>query len=188
MYWVMFTERKSVEEKRLSGVPPLIDELHLKCNEGKNITRSFPVIEFTPKEDFHCLTDNLTAAGFSGLIANKRVSETLREIGVNNIQQFPVLLKEVNGNQDCTDYDLINIIGDADIVDYDKSDITLNSPGDIMLIDSLSFIDTSDIPLPYVFRLTSFLPLIIAHDKVKQAFETNNITGFTFYKPEDFYL
>ncbi len=73
-------------------------------------------------------------------------------------------------------------------MDYDKSDVRLYGVNEIEFIDSLSFIDTSDMLLPYIFRLTSFLPLVIAHDKVKQAFEANNITGFTFYKPEEFYL
>ncbi|WP_298776498.1 DUF1629 domain-containing protein [uncultured Shewanella sp.] len=188
MYWVMFTERQTDNEKILFGVPSVIEDLDLECDEGCHITGEIPLIEFAPEENFETLTDNLSAPGFGGLLANKRVSQTLRNAGANNIQEFPVLLKGVNDNQDCTDYDLINIIGDADIIDYDKSDVVLRRPGNIKRINALSFIDTSDMPLPYIFRLTSFLPLVIAHDKVKQAFEANNITGFTFYKPEDFYL
>lgn len=188
MYWVMFTERQTDNEKILFGVPPLIEDLDLECDEGIHITGNVPLIEFESEEDFETLTDNLSAPGFGGLLANKRVSQKLREAGANNIQEFPVLLKGVNNNQDCTDYDLINIIGDADIVDYDKSDVSIFESGNIRSIESLSFIDTSNMILHYIFRLSSCLPIIIVHDKVKQAFEANNITGFTFYKPEEFSL
>lgn len=183
----MFPEIKNDNEKMLFGIPEAVTEFNLECNQAKNITGIIPTIEFSAK-GYEILTDNISAPGFGGLLANKRVSETLREVGANNLQQFPVILKDVNGGGDCSDYDLINIIGDADIVDYEKSDITLRRPKKIKFIESLSFIDTSDMPLPYIFRLTSFLPLIIAHNRVKQAFEANNITGFTFYKPEEFSL
>ncbi|MCL1126946.1 imm11 family protein [Shewanella surugensis] len=188
MYWIMFTERLNDDEEILYDVPKVITDSNLKCNRASHITGSYPLIELSPEGGFRTLSDNLTAPGFKGLLANRRVSDTLREVGANNIQEFPVLLQGVNDNQDCSDYNLINVIGDADIIDYDKSDVVLRRPGNIKRINALSFIDTSDMPLPYVFRLTSFLPLIIAHDRVKQAFEAKNITGFTFYKPEDFSL
>jgi hypothetical protein len=190
MYWIMFSERKEEKETKLMGVPKIITELDFECDLGKHIKGDYPVIEydFEEDDDIDFPNDNLMAPGFKGLLMHKRVSTVLREIEVNNIQEFPVLLKGIDGNRNCDDYELVNIIGDADIIDYEKSDITLRRPKKIKFIESLSFIDTSDIPLPYIFRLTSFLPLIIAHDKVKQAFEAKNITGFTFYKPEDFYL
>ncbi|WP_299011535.1 DUF1629 domain-containing protein [uncultured Shewanella sp.] len=190
MYWIMFSERKDEKETKLMGVPKIVTELDFECDLGKHITGDYPVIEydFEEDDDLDFPNDNLMAPGFKGLLMHKRVSKILREIEVNNIQEFPVLLKGIDGHKNSDDYELVNIIGDADIVDYEKSDITLRRPKKIKFIDSLSFIDTSDMPLPYIFRLTSFLPLIIAHDKVKQAFEAKNITGFTFYKPEDFYL
>ena len=188
MYWIMFTERNTDEETILFGVPPLIDELDLECDEGEMLTGGYPVIEFTPEEEFHTLADNLSAPGFGGLLANKRVTDTLKSLDVNNIQLFEVLLRGVNDGQDCSDYDLINIIGDFDIIDYEKSDVVLRCPGDIKRIKSLSFIDTSEMMLPPIFRLTSFLPLVIAHDSVKQEFEAKNITGFTFYQAEGFSL
>ena len=188
MYWVMLTERQNDNEQILYDVPQVITDSNLKCNRASYIKGAYPLIELSPEENFDTLSDNLTAPGFKGLLANKRVSETFREAGANNIQEFPVLLKGVNGGKNCSDYNLINIAGDADIIDYEKSDVVLRRPGNIKRIRSLSFIDTSDMTLPYVFRLTSFLPLIIAHDRIKQAFDTNKITGFTFYKPEGFSL
>ena len=188
MYWVMFTERNTDEEKMLFGVPSLIEELDLECDEGEHITGDYPVIEFTPEDEFSTLADNLSAPGFGGLLANKRVSETLKSLDIHNIQLFDVQLKGVNGGKDCHDYDLINIIGNYDIIDYEKSDVILRRPGHIKRIKSLTFTDTSEMDLPLIFRLTSFLPLVIAHDTVKQAFEANEITGFTFYKPEEFSL
>ncbi|WP_299010237.1 DUF1629 domain-containing protein [uncultured Shewanella sp.] len=190
MYWVMFSERKNEQDAILSGVPALIEDLDLEFDQGIHITGSLPVIEYEVEEDdeFNNLTDSLVAPGFNGILANERVVKALRDLGANNIQEFPVLLKSINNDQNCSDYMLINVIGDADIIDYDKSDISLFESGNVRSIDSLSFIDTSNITLHYIFRLSSCLPIVIAHDKVKQAFEANNITGFTFYKPEEFSL
>ncbi|WP_064791380.1 imm11 family protein [Shewanella woodyi] len=188
MYWIMFTERKGPEEKRLSGIPSLIDKFNLECNKGEEIDGVYPTIEFTPDEEFIAYTDNIVAPGFAGLLSNKRVSDTLKSLDIHNFQQFSVLLKGITEGQDCPDYDLINIIGNYDIIDYEKSDVILRRPGKIKFIESLSFINTDKMDLPRIFRLTSFLPLVIAHDSVKKAFEGKGITGFTFYKPEDFYL
>lgn len=190
MYWIMFGERQSNKEAKLIGVPDSLRKLGLECNQGKHITGTYPVIEYELEDDdnFDYPNGNLMAPAFKGLLLHKKISKILREIGVNNIQEFPVLLKGIDGHKTSNDYELVNIVGDADIVDYEKSQVTMFEPGDIDFIDSLSFIDTSDMSLPYIFRLTSFLPLVIAHDKVKQAFEANNITGFTFYKPEEFSL
>ncbi|WP_394393638.1 imm11 family protein [Shewanella woodyi] len=111
----------------------------------------------------------------------------LDSLDIINIDYYEVDLINVK-NGDCRNYYIANIIGTFECVNYDNSEVELWPNGKIEQIDSLAFIDTSKMELPPIFRLSSFLPLVIINDAIKQAFERERVTGFKFYKPEDFYL
>ncbi|WP_157581899.1 imm11 family protein [Shewanella woodyi] len=184
----MANERNSENELSIDDTPLLIETNGWEFDSGLYIKETVPLISHTYKlEPEQFITDYIVAYGFKGLLFSKKLLKVMKDLKVNNVQCFPVEL--VNGDTEQIDeYSLINVIGQYCIVDHERSEVTSDDDGDIQFIDSLTFIDTSKVELPPIFRLSSFLPLVIVNNQIKQAFEDNNITGLKFYKPEEFSL
>lgn len=184
----MANERSSENELSIDDTPTIIEENGWEFDLGKYVTAEVTLISHGYRlEPKQFMTDYIVAYGFKGLLFSKQLHSVFEKLEITNLQCYPVELINIDTNQK-SQYVLVNVIGYFDIVDYDKSEVTLDEEGDIQFIDSLTFTDTSEMKLPPIFRLSSFLPLVIVNDEIKQAFEENNITGFKFYKPEDFYL
>ena len=87
-----------------------------------------------------------------------------------------------------------NIIDHHDIIDYEKSNLTYDEDQEegeekeIEFIRSLAFVATSEMKLPSIFRLSSFILVLVINTAIKEAFEANNVTGFKIYKPEEYSL
>ncbi|UWX04657.1 hypothetical protein H1235_08400 [Pseudoxanthomonas sp. NC8] len=83
---------------------------------------------------------------------------------------------------------IANIVGAFACVDHAQSGIEYFDDGAIRFIDKLGLTPMSGGSYPPIFRLAEFLPVIIVSDVVKEALAAHQITGFTFYRPEDFSL
>ena len=182
----MTTEHTNDNELIIHGSPALISDIGVRLNIGQPVGGDLKFGKFKyEKSNKSYLADNIAAPGFKCLLFKKEIKCFLENSDVKNLQYFEILLED--DNQDATICYMTNVIGSYDIVDYDKSDIELDD-GKIEFIDSLSFIDTSEIYLPPIFRLSSFLPLIIVNDYVRGELEKNKFSGLKFYKPEEFSL
>ncbi|NRD74008.1 hypothetical protein HQQ94_12315 [Shewanella sp. VB17] len=189
MYWIMSSERSKDNEVVLEIQSSSLSnqDVGFSTGESQLVIIKEIILHYQLGEGTNLYTDNLICYGAKGLIVNKKIKELLEELGVGNIDFYNVNLVNIKDNTSISYY-LANVIGAFECVDYEHSDIELWPNGKIEQIDALAFIDTSEMDLPPIFRLSSFLPLVIVNDEIKQAFEANNITGFKFYKPEDFYL
>jgi hypothetical protein len=189
MYWIMSTERSENNEAVLEIQSNSFgnESVNFACGKSKIVANENIVIDYQLGEGTNIYTDNLMCYGLKSLFFNEKIKRLLDYLDIKNIDYYEVALINVK-NGGCLNYYIANIIGTFECVDYDNSEVELWPNGKIEQIDSLTFIDTSKMDLPPIFRLSSFLPLVIVNNEIKKAFEDNNITGLKFYKPEDFYL
>ncbi len=189
MKYIMFTEHTSDDEILIEGIPKIVVD-GIKFNQGEIITEAIVNIDFTYSNDAdEVLADIIAAPGFKGLVINNKVKGLIQELGIKNTQYFPLKLNERVKGKTSSEYVIANIIGAFDVIDYSKSSLEID-PDDnsIEFIDSLSFCEIQEVELPQMFRLSSFMPLVIVSEEVKLLFEENHVTGVKFYKPEEFSL
>lgn len=180
----MLTEHTHDNELIINGSPNEL--LDVRLNIGQPVSHPLNGLTYNYKNsDQLILADNIAAPGFKCLLLQNRAKFMFDRLNIKNIQYFDLEL--IDEKSTVTHCHLANILGNYDIIDYEKSNLDMDDD-QIDFIDSLSFIDTSNIKLPPIFRLSNFLPIIVVNDDIKDAFIKHNITGFTFYKPEDFSL
>ncbi|MCX4030507.1 hypothetical protein H0A36_28645 [Endozoicomonas sp. SM1973] len=188
MYWILISERSDDNQFYLDGTPPLISTNEWSFEEGSAVTGIIPEIEMLYTiEPNEIMTDNLVSPGFRGLLIRNKVKGLLEILGLDNIQYFKTKLINEKTKESTEDYYIANIIGTYDCVDYDKSDLTFWDDGDIEFVESFVFKDISDQEPPEIFRLSSFLPLVIITDRVKKALDKQDYSGFKYYRPEEYY-
>jgi hypothetical protein len=187
-YWVWANEPTADDEAMIYGVPPVVASLKLVFNEGNMVTAAVPLIEIERDADSQgVLTDNLIAAGSKGLLFSSRLRALVAQLGIDNIQYFPTLIRNPAAGTETRDYELANLIGKVWCLDRAASVID-SPPGDpdtIEFIDSLA-LDTARIRGQDLFRLGEKALIIIVSDRLKRACESAKITGVRFYAPADY--
>lgn len=183
----MLSERSDEYELSIDGTPPILEENEWRFDIGEAQSRQIPVIdvpfEFHPEE---IMVDNIPAYGCRGLLINRKVKDVFDNMSVKNIHYYPARLinrKEIPGP-----FWIANIIGKHACIDYDASDIEYFDDGGIEFIDKLVLKSMNEEPYGHIFRLAEFLPVILVSHALKDALEQSAVTGFTFYKPEEFSL
>lgn len=190
MHWIWSTERSSEEEAAIDGVPAVIKELDLSFDDGVRVEVEVPPIEITQDEDGQGpLTDNLVAAGVGGLTFSSKLRKVLEQCGVDNIDYYPCVLKNLVDGSTNEDYMVANVIGRVACIDKERSDLEMDPdvPDEIEFISSLA-LDESAIGEMNIFRLDEFEVILAVSEKVMKACTEAGITGVRFYKPEDFSL
>lgn len=189
----MVDDISSEEDIIIDGKPKVLrDNKDLSFRKGQVVYRDIPKIyhEFEESIDGE-LNEAVIATGFRGPLVSSNIKEILEQLEVENLQFFPVELYHKNAKKTIEGYYIMNVIGSFDPIDYDKTDITyIDIPGGKRIGDfsSLTFIPMDDLKLPKIFRLKPYMPIMVADSSVKEAFEKNYITGFKFYKPEEYSL
>jgi uncharacterized protein DUF1629 len=189
-YWVWANEPTSDDEAMIYGVPPVVASLGLRFNEGSLVTTTVPLIEIERDADSQgVLTDNLIAAGTKGLLFSSRLRGLIAQLGIDNIQYFPTLIRNPSDGTQTRDYELANILGRVWCLDR-KGSALESSPDDpdyIEFIESLA-LDSARIRGQDLFRLGEKAQVIIASARLKRACESAGITGIRFYAPPEFTL
>jgi hypothetical protein len=188
MYWIMLSERSHEYQYSHDDTPPQIEQNNWAFDNGQWVSASIPVIHvpITPHPD-EVLTDNIPAYGCAGLLINARVKAVFDALGIQSIQYFQAAV--TTNNQPLPEqYWIANIVGSLRCIDWAQSDLLLDEQGEIEFINSLSLRFNPDHDYGAIFRLAEFLPAIAVSDPLKQALEAAKITGFMFYKPEEFSL
>ena len=187
-HWVWVNEPTADDEAMIYGVPPVIAAQGLLFNQGHLVTQPVPLIEIERDADSQGrLTDNLIAAGVKGLLFSTRLCTLLHALGIDNLQHFPVLVRNPLDGTETHDYALINVVGRITCLDRAKS-VLKHPPTDpqhIEFIETLA-LDAGSIHGQDFFRLGEVPEILIASSRVKEACETARITGVRFYAPEDY--
>jgi hypothetical protein len=111
----------------------------------------------------------------------------LRAAGVDNLQTFKAVIKDVKSGTDYTDYSAVNIVGVVSAADRDQSTTMegLDSPLIDAVFDSL-VIDEMKAGGALIFRLAEAVGTIVVHERVKQQIEAAQVPGMTFYEPGEY--
>jgi len=188
MYYLLVTEAHDEKDARIYGQPEIITGLNIDLGFGIKHQGSIPLIKIIMKENEQGrMTDNLIAAGTTGLVANSKMRKMFLATGVDNIQYFDAVVENSVTGEVSNDYKIVNIVGVVNCIDYENSRLEYYPDGGVMFIDEL-VLDESKIKDLIMFRLYDFLPLIVVHKKVKDMFEQNSISGVKFYLPGEFQL
>ena len=134
------------------------------------------------------MVDNIPAYGCSGLLINKKVKSVFDGLPVDNIQYFDARLIDQATQKVLVPYWIANIIGKVACVDRAGSSLVCFDDGQIQFIDKLVLLPMTDGQHGHIFRLAEFLPAIVISDALKEALTDSGVTGFTYYKPEEFSL
>lgn len=189
MFWVMMSERSNEYELSIDGTPPLIEQNDWRFDIGRPQPAPLPTIdvpfEIQPDER---MVDNIPAYGCRGLLINERVKAVFDSLKLKNIQYFNARLVNQDTHQILSPYWIANITETFGCVDHQQSDLDYYNDGSIQFIDKLVLTHIPGGNHARIFRLAEFLPVMIVSDIVKNALTGNGITGFTFYRPEDFSL
>lgn len=188
MYWIWRSRRRDEEDASIHGVPQSIKELGTRFDQGLRYTDPIPPIELhMDARSQGQLTDNLIAPATTGLAFSSALRAALNSSGVDNIDYYPLkLINDITG-EIFDDYQIANVIGVLECIDFSESDLELTDDGSIRFIESLVLMESlpSDLRM---FRIMEYLPLVVVHERVKEAVEDNAMTGVEFLRPEDLVL
>jgi len=117
---------------------------------------------------------------------HKKLCAVLTDFGIDNIQYFPVVLRNKDTGKTEDDYFLVNIIGLLDCVDMNKSKVKWWPSG--MGFDFISMVidenKTQGLP---VFRLKEDPTKVLISEALKKHLQKNKVlVGTQLIKPEDY--
>ena len=189
MHWIWANRVNADDQALVYGTPAAIEaDDDLSFEEGNRVTRKVPAVTVELDKDSQGkLTDNLIAGGVRGLLFNARLRDVFTSLGVDNLQYFPCHLRNLVTRASSDDYEIANIIGRVECVDFGKSEVTRfrRNPSQLMLIEKLA-LDAKKARGHDLFRLHEQPQIIVVSERVKRACEKKKITGVVFFAPEDF--
>ncbi len=168
----------------LDGVPDNVDPS--EWIQGKIMTAP------TNKEPL-MLDLSLESGVFRGAIIDgfltlyhKKLCKVLTDFGIDNIQYFPVVLRNQETKKVEHDYMLVNIVGLLDCVDMDKSKVNWWASG--MGFDFVSMeIDKAKVQGLPIFRLKDDPTKVIIDERLKQHLEKNKVlVGVQLIEPKNY--
>ncbi len=98
----------------------------------------------------------------------------LREVGVNNLDTYETVIKNIFTGEDVLNYKTVNIIGLLAIADLSKSDYHASDNPDQPIIDTIFrdlVVDESKTGGTLMFRMAESIGTILVHEKVKNHLE-----------------
>jgi len=187
MYWIWFNEPTADDEAAIYDPPVIFEEEDISLGDGVRVGRAIPPVTVVRDEDAQgVLPDNLTVPRAMGLVFSSRLRAVLTAVGVDNIDYYPCRITNPADGTTSEDYMLANVIGKVECIDLAQSDLEMHP----MLPNAIQFINTlvlneEAIGDALIFRLADFLPIVVVHEKVKEAVAAAGVTGVRFYEPEN---
>lgn len=113
-------------------------------------------------------------------LMSKRLLTALRDLDVDNIDAYPVTVKEENVGEEWDNYSAVNIIGLVDALDREQSDME----------DEYTFhstvIDKNKAEGLLCFRLFCGPTKLVIHERVAKTLVDMNLKGVLIVKTEDY--
>ena len=118
-------------------------------------------------------------------IMSKRLADALAEVGVDNLQLFPVILRNTVTGQ-VYDYLAFKVVGLVAAADLNASESTVHDDKPVadMSFETLVIDETKTHSL-LMFRLAENINALMVHDKVRKHILSKGIDTLTFTRPED---
>lgn len=178
-YFVFFSQldRQSARVTTSSELPPRYDT----WMTGARIPVELPqplVYEIEP-EDEGKLRPYIEEPGAP--LMSMELLDALRKAGVDNLDTYDALVREVRTGREFIEYKAVNIIGLVNAADMEQSEYTRSGLGDESDLIDLWFeklvLDESKLKGQLFFRLAENVGVVLAHRKVVDAVNAANITG-----------
>lgn len=190
MLWVMKTRLESEKHLLISKSPDMLIDGGFDLNEGEVIYQKPPeklTYEFS-EDPNDILQDNIPGNGISGLLLSNKVKEVFDSLDIDNVQYFATSLINTNGPKEHKGYFFSNIVGAYSVINMELSEVEESDirEGMIVEINSLVLKEIDEDEYPSIFMFKEQSGLILVKEHVKEAIEKTGLTGFSFYKPEEY--
>lgn len=136
---------------------------------------------------------DLLLTRFNLLVASPRLVELLNSLRIQNLSYHPVGVVDEDGAEIATGYQAVQIIGRCACLDKNNAELMYSADGQTLLsVEEFTLIEDNIRPLagagekPLIFRLEEFSHIALAHESIKEAFESNGIAGAKFTRTEDY--
>ena len=159
---------------------------------GKPMTTPPKVVTFTGKDSSPTTLSDVILGEFNFPVLSPRAIAVLEKAGVDNIEYFPIKIKNWKTGELDESYKIGNIVGLIDCLDRKHAIVDTFDDGRISGLQEYSIFEDRVLPQergkkpPLIFRLGEFRYHVLAHESVKTAFEEEKITGSQFIPPEEF--
>lgn len=139
------------------------------------------------KESQGVLNDNLVVLG-GPHVFSKPLLNVLRECGVDNVQEFPCIIRNLVTGDSFDSHSIVSIVGKIGCIDHDNSEVDYLD-GDSSKIFAYGYLtlDESKIGGPPLFLLAEMPVQIIIRRDIAEAIEQAGITGVRFVEQGDGY-
>jgi hypothetical protein len=185
MSFYIMRQNTSIQGSRaLDGLPDHMDSLD--WTQGKHMDD--PVPGGALALDLSLESGNYRSAIIEGFLTlyHKRFRQALEERGVDNIEYYPVQLRDQNTGKVDEDYFVANILGLIDCVDMGKSKVKMWNSGSGFDFQSM-VIDEARTHGLKLFRLKDDPTKVIISEEMKENLEQAKIlVGVKLIKTEDY--
>lgn len=188
LHWILLVERSDEHELSIDAVPPMLDRLDLRFDDGRRITATPPIeVPYTQHPDER-ITDAVVAPSRLGLVINETVRAVFESLDIDTVQYFPARLRALGTDEVTAEYWIANVVGSVACVDPERSDLVLFDDGDRQFIDKLVLKPSVAAELGHIFRLAEFPPALVISDELTRSLERADVIGLGIYRPEEFSL
>ena len=112
--------------------------------------------------------------------------DCLDSAGVDNIEYFDAIIKDMASGEEHSDFMAFNIVGVVSAADMENSTLRGTSSSTMIDVDFDSLAIDKERAAPFkLFRLAENVSAIIVNEGVKDAVEKHQVPGMVFYDPED---
>ena len=131
------------------------------------------------------ITDNFLAYSVRAPFLNTKGLSCLKSVSAEDVDYIDTKITDLRHNHEYQDYKIVNIKKAVHCVDFDQSELILRESGNIKFIDKLVLNERTLVDNKILIcRIHEFLPLIVAHDSIKNEMEQSGVTGLSFMRPE----
>jgi len=140
-------------------------------------------LEATPKGRYHGLPVEMRDGNL--LLMSERLVKALREAGVDNLDCYAAIIRNVRSNE-TYDYHVVNIIGVISAADIAKSEATIqdSDPRFGVSFESLA-LQPEAARGALLFRLSENINAIVVEESVRNHLISTGIDTLTFLEPEE---
>lgn len=152
-----------------------------------------PAFKLRTSEEYSPTLSDVLLTRINLFVFSDTFRTLLEGIGVRNIEYHPVEVEFHDSGDVLETYAAANILGQISCLDESTGDIRRSrQTGDIIGLEEFTLEESKVIPTSemqseaLLFRLKEFPSLVLVHQRVKDAVEASEVTGFKFVEPEKY--
>lgn len=177
-----------MDEALIAYFPPTQEKYGVSFFVGRRFIIDLPELEaYIDSEGKGVLTDDLVVFKHRCVAHSQKLRKVLRDVGVDNIDYYPLRIINVMTGEVSQSYKAANILDVIHCIDPKGSDLEIDdeNPQNIWYINCLALIQER-LGDSLLFRLGERLTTVIVHRDVKEAIEGAAITGALFLPAEGY--